>query len=91
MARSRHPLGEGEPDVITKALRADLLVLDELGSDEVVNGSAVKEIIYERHWQDRSTWVTTWMRPEQMSAKYGEGIGRRILEGAVVIDCGAKG
>lgn len=88
IARSRHPLGEGEPEDITRALKCDLLVIDELGTDELTHGSAVKEVIYERHWSALATWVTTWMQPAQVGAKYGDGIARRVFERAVIIDCG---
>lgn len=88
LARSRHPLGEGEPATVEQAMNAGLLVLDELGSDELVHGSCIKEMIYERHWRARATWITTWMSPEEVGAKYGDGVARRIFDGAIIIECG---
>lgn len=86
IARSRHALGEEAP-LVESAMQAGLLMLDELGSDDMVHGSCIKEVIFERHWHARPTWVTTWMTPELMGAKYGDGVARRVFEGATVIDC----
>jgi DNA replication protein DnaC len=88
-ARSRHPLGAGEPDVVQEALRTELFVLDDFGNEKPNPTSAVEDIIFERHWQALTTWVTTHLNPDQVSARYGDGIARRIFERAVIIDCGA--
>ena len=89
-ARARHPLGEGEPDIVQAAFRSELLVLDDLGTDKAVPSSPLEEIVFERHWNALATWVTTWMTTEQVSNRYGEGFARRIFQGALVIDCGGK-
>jgi DNA replication protein DnaC len=89
-ARSRHPLGQGEPDVVRHALDAEVLVLDDLGNEKPNPTSAVDDIIFGRHWGARTTWITTSKRPEEIAERYGDGIARRIFEHAVLIDCEGK-
>ena len=38
-----------------------LLVLDDLGTDAADPSSAVTEVIFKRHAEDRAMWITTWM------------------------------
>lgn len=90
-ARGQHPLGQGEAPLVADALRADTLVIDDLGSELDRFGTAVGEVLYERHNEDRATWVTTWMTPAEASTRYGGGIARRIFEDAVVIRLGKTG
>lgn len=83
-ARAIHPLGDGEPPLVAMALKAPLLVLDELGGEDARHSSAVAEVIYERHADDLPTWVTTGVTPERLAERYGGGIARRLFEGAQV-------
>lgn len=83
-ARAMHPLGDGEAPLVSTALRAPLLVLDELGGEDTRYASAVAEVIYERHADDLPTWVTTGVTPERLAERYGGGIARRLFEGAQV-------
>lgn len=86
-ARTRAPFGR-ESSEVTDANAAPLLVLDDLGADADVPRSAVAEVIFKRHAEQRPLWITTWLTPEKMSVRYGDGITRRIFEGARVIECG---
>ena len=88
VARARSE--DSSPELLARALRADLLVLDDLGSERNVPSNPVPDVIFERHADDRATWVTTWMTPEKLTERYGDGIARRVFERAVIIDCGAK-
>jgi DNA replication protein DnaC len=88
-ARARHPLGVAEAPEVERAIGTGLLLLDDMGSERNVPSNAVPDVVFERHAEGRPTWVTTWMTPEQMATRYGDGIARRVFEGAVVIDCGA--
>lgn len=83
-ARACHPLGEGEAPLVAQALRAPVLLLDEVGGEDPRHASAVAEVIYERHAEGMPTWVTTGTDPEKLAARYGGGIGRRMFEGATV-------
>lgn len=86
-ARSRASMGR-EAQEVTDAANSPLLLLDDLGTDVDVPRSAVTEVIFKRHAEQRAIWVTTWLDPDKAAAKYGEGIARRLYEGAKIIDCG---
>ena len=92
MARSRHKLGAGDPQEIVDALTAEVLLIDDLGFEKPGPTSVgdVETVIYERHLHARPTWVTTWMRSDKARERYGDGIARRLFEGATIIDCGAS-
>jgi DNA replication protein DnaC len=83
-ARAGHPLGQGEAPLIERALRASILVVDELGGEDERYAGAVKELLFERHAQEQPTWVTTGVGPQQISDRYGGGIARRVFEDATV-------
>lgn len=83
-ARAVHPLGSGEAPLVEAALGAPLLVLDELGGEDAAHASAVKDVLHERHAQERPTWVTTGVTPAEIGARYGGGIARRVFEDAKV-------
>ena len=89
VARAQHGLGQGEPVEVERALSTGLLVLDDLGSERNTVTNAVPDVIFERAYAGRPTWVTTWMTPEQVSQRYGDGIARRLYEAdrVVVIGC----
>lgn len=89
-ARAKHPLGEDEPTDVRRAMSCGLLLLDDMGSERNIPSNAVPDVVFERHAEGRPTWVTTWMSPEKMAERYGDGIARRVFEGAVVIDCGKE-
>lgn len=87
-ARTRATMGR-EAQEVTEATNSPLLLLDDLGTDGDVPRSAVTEVIFKRHAEQRPIWVTTWLDPDKAAAKYGEGIARRLYEGAKIIDCSA--
>ncbi len=87
-ARSGARLGDGEASLIELALAAPLLVVDEVGGEDARYGSAVAEVIYERHAWHRATWITTAATSQALAQRYGEGIDRRIVDGAIVIKLG---
>lgn len=86
-ARGEHRLGDGEAPVIREALRASVLVIDDLGIEQAKN-TALSEVIYERHAEEMPTIVTTGFGFEALAQRYGDGIARRLAEGAKVIRCG---
>lgn len=87
-ARHEHRLGEGEAPLVEEAMRASVLVLDDLGIEQAKN-SAVSEVIYERHANELPTIVTTGFSFPQLVKMYGDGIARRITEHATIIKCQA--
>jgi DNA replication protein DnaC len=86
-ARAQHRLGGGEAPPIEIAVKAKLLVLDELGA-EVGRDSATAEVVHRRHEQDRDTIYTTPFTLAELTKKYGDGICRRLFEGGTVIAVG---
>jgi DNA replication protein DnaC len=88
-ARATSGLGEEAP-LVEKALMSPLLVIDELGGEDPRHASAVAEVLYERHAENRATWVTTGVSPKAIADRYGGGIARRVFEGAEVFRLGTK-
>lgn len=91
LARAQHRLGAGEAELVLEAMTAGVLLLDDLGAEGARDADAIAAVLHERHNEDRMTWITTGLSPEDIGARYGGGIERRVFEGAVIIDClGAK-
>lgn len=88
--RATWPLGKGDPPALVAAMSARLLVLDDVGSEPPGATNPVAEVIFERHAEALPTWITTALTVETAAARYGEGIARRMFEGAAVLDCGAQ-
>jgi hypothetical protein len=90
VARAQHGLGQGEAPEVELALTAGLCVIDDLGSERNTAMNAVPDVLFARALEGRPTWVTTWMTPEAVTQRYGDGIARRLFEAgrAVVIACG---
>jgi hypothetical protein len=90
VARAQHGAGAGEAPEVALALAAALLVVDDLGCERNTALNAVPDVISERAYVGRPTWVTTWMTAGQVSQRYGDGIARRLYEAArtVVVACG---
>lgn len=82
-SRSQYGLGRGEAPEMDAALRASCLVLDELGGERHDAGP-VAELLHERHAGNRQTIVTTPWSQERIAERYGDGIARRLWEGAVL-------
>ncbi|HSY22335.1 MAG TPA: hypothetical protein VK841_09485 [Polyangiaceae bacterium] len=93
-ANAGHPLGEpGWASLVEQAITRRLVVIDDMGSEKSAPQPAVAEVINVRFSAARPTWITTWMTPQQMADRYGDGIRRRVFgrdTGAVWLDCGAK-
>lgn len=88
-ARIQHRAGDGEPAIVEAAMRASLLLLDDLGSERDTQNNAIPDIIFGRHDDDLPTWITTGLSSEQIRARYGDGVSRRVFEGALTIKLGA--
>ncbi|MBV9945478.1 MAG: hypothetical protein JOZ69_01365 [Myxococcales bacterium] len=91
-AARQHPLGSSsEVPLVAESIRADVLLLDDLGEERGAD-DAVLDVIRDRHAQDRPTIVTSGhaltMRSgiEVFGQRYGDGIARRLFQGAVVIE-----
>lgn len=88
-AKANQRLGEESP-IITAAVRARVLLLDDLGNEPKTELSAIPGVVFERHAEAMQTWVTTPFGPEEIARRYGDGVARRIYERALVIRLGTK-
>lgn len=84
-ARPEHGLGRGEAGIVQAAMRASVLVIDDLGSEQDGHASAVVDVVQVRHNEERPTWVTTWLTQEAAGYRYGSGVERRLFEAAKII------
>ena len=91
MARIQHPAGHGEAELVEAAMRAPLVLLDDLGSERDFGMSPVADVVFERHAHDRPTWITTGLTREPLVARYGAGVVARLFERARVISLGPRG
>lgn len=89
-ARARQGLGSGEAPMVEEAIRTPLLVLDDLGSERRTELSAIPDVIFERHADQSPLWITTGLTAEEVTARYGDGVSRRIFEGSRVVKLGAS-
>lgn len=91
LARAQARLGDGEPELVERALAAPLLLLDDVGQEPKVATSAVKDVIFARFDADLPTWITTGLVSAELVALYGDGFLRRVADdGALVIDLGGR-
>ncbi len=89
VASKQQALGEGTPEIVKRASSADLLVLDELGSEmRSPHWRDVEDVVFARYERAMPTWVTTWTTADDIAERYGEGFARRVFERATIIDCG---
>jgi DNA replication protein DnaC len=88
VARILHPAGHGEPEVVEFAMRAPLVLIDDLGGERDHALSALPDLLVERHAENRPTWVTTGLTREQLVKRYGQGIVARVFERATMIRVG---
>ncbi len=87
-ARIQHAAGGGEAPLVQRAMRAKLLLLDDFGQEGQTSTNAVRDIIFERHDLDLPTWITTAFKTSELAKFYGDGVARRISEGAYVVSMG---
>lgn len=91
-ATAQHPLGQGEAPLVTRALAATVLILDDVGAEPAIYSSSVADVIYARHARcECRTIVTTGFATAQLADRYGHGITRRLFEGAALIAAGEVG
>lgn len=89
-ARIQHRAGYGEAPTVDTALRASLLLLDDMGQESQGGSASVAEVIFERHARNLPTWITTGLGLGDIGRRYGDGILRRVAEGALIVQLGEK-
>ena len=80
----------GDPLEIRRAMRAPVLLLDDLGRDADIKSNPVPAIIAERHDEELPTWITTELTPPEILNRYGGGVARRICESADFFRFGSR-
>lgn len=84
-AVATHPLGKGDAPAYLEAVRAHVLVLDELGYDLLDRRHVAKDLLFARYDAGRRTIITTGQKPAAFASEWGSGAARRIWdEGAGV-------
>jgi DNA replication protein DnaC len=84
-ARIQHAAGHGEPEIVERAMKAPLALLDDVGSERDTGTNPVPDIVFERHAEQRPTWVTTGLTREQLIQRYGTGMVSRLFDQTKVI------
>jgi DNA replication protein DnaC len=82
-----HKRDEGIAEV---AMDAWFAVIDDVGVEANVPSSALADVIDSRHERKLPTWFTTGMSAEEIAARYGAGIARRMFENAIIFDLGGR-
>jgi len=77
-ARRRAPLGREAP-LVEEAMRASVLVLDELGGEALTDQALIEEVVFDRVTAGLTTLITTGLDKEQLGMRYRAGFVRRIL------------
>jgi DNA replication protein DnaC len=94
VARQQHRLGESDPHIIRQAMGAPLIVLDDIGQEVELGIPAVAHVILHRYDGAKPTIATSGLTVEQLVARYGAGVARRLIEtagGAVVLKLRSRG
>ncbi len=94
VARQQHGLGEGEPRRVLQAMAAPLLVLDDVGQEVEIGVPVVAHVLQHRYDHVKSTVATSGLTVDQLVARYGSGVARRLLEtvgGATVLKLQSRG
>lgn len=86
IARMQHR-GDGEPPIVLEAMRAGLLLLDDLGNERQIPTNAVPDVILARYDANLPTWTTTGLERADLDKLYGAGVVRRVYEGGRVQRC----
>lgn len=76
----RHPLGEELPPLLREALRAPVLYLDDLGTEETRDLGVIQYVIDQRYASGRATFVTSGLTPKGLADYLGAPTLRRLVE-----------
>jgi DNA replication protein DnaC len=96
-ARIEHRAGDGESPLVARAMRAPLLVIDDVGQDKPSSVSALEAVILARHDAELRTWVTTGLGGSvatvqaALDARYNAGVARRLCESGTALVIGFTG
>lgn len=88
--RRTTPLGEGDGELLHAALRARVLLLDDVGAEQNGTFSPIVDLVFHRYDRELQTIVTTGIGKSELVARYGTGFVRRVFERVFAWDLGGK-
>ena len=87
LARKQSRLGDGEAYEVKEAIDATLLIVEELGYEQVVGDGVIFDVINARYERKRHTIVTSGRSEAELVERYGAALMRRLREPGTVVDC----
>ena len=78
-ARIQARAGNGEAPLVVAATGARLVLLDDLGMAAATHRDANISVVDDRFKAGATTIVTTGFTMDQLAAKYGDGVARRVF------------
>lgn len=89
VARREAPLGAGEPEAFREWRGASVLVIDELGFESRDPEPDIFGLIDDRYARHRPTVVTSGLTRDDLIARYGFALVRRVAEEGLgaLVDC----
>lgn len=96
-ARARHKLGGDESPLVVEAMKAPLLLLDDLGQEREDRDGCISEVVWARDNAELPTWVTCGLATaeqtsdafaEVLSRRYDGGFVRRVVEHGKIVTLG---
>lgn len=105
-ARARFKLGADEAPDVVAAMRAPLLVLDDLGHETSDRDGCISDVVWHRVDEELPMWITTGLASNELpgkqpkeqleiitralSQRYDGGFARRIVETCKIVVLGGK-
>lgn len=89
-ARSEHALGRDEAPLVRSALRATVLVLDDLGKEKT-KGEVLTHVLEKRYTLDLPNIITSELTLRQLGDRYGLSDRRRVAGRLLVGSCHLEG
>ena len=77
-----------DPEVLTRALHDELLLLDDLGAGRRSDDDVIARVIFDRFQHDRATIITVGMTSEDLGARFGGALQARVIKGATLVRVG---
>lgn len=85
-----HSAGHGESPLVLRAKAVRVLLLDDLGTDEITKVSAVRDVVFARYDAGLPTWISTGISSSEIENLYGSGFARRAVSEALTVGLGVK-
>lgn len=76
----RHALGDGEPPALTRACKARVLYIDDLGTEEARDLAVLQQVYERRYAAGLATVTTTGLTKNMLTERYGAATVRRMRD-----------